>query len=82
MENVYIEAPTYLPAYHNDYHSVRVFLAGSIEMGVAEHWQDEVAQELLKLELPHDKRLVIANPRRKDWDSSWKQDINDAKFFE
>lgn len=42
-----------------------IFLAGSIEMGKAENWQDKVVR-LLK-----DKEVIIFNPRRDDWDSSW-----------
>lgn len=53
-----------------------IFLAGSIEMGAAENWQDR-AVELLK-----NTRYTILNPRRDDWDSSWKQEIADEKFRE
>lgn len=42
-----------------------LFLAGSIEMGVAEKWQEVVIQEL------KDYDITIFNPRRDDWDSSW-----------
>jgi Nucleoside 2-deoxyribosyltransferase like len=48
-------------------HSVSVFLAGSIEMGSAPDWQLQV-QEALQ-EMP----VTVYNPRRDDWDSSWKQ---------
>ena len=51
-----------------------IFLAGSIEMGKAENWQDK---------LPVDVNLQQAiwyNPRRDDWDSSWTQDISDFNF--
>jgi len=53
-----------------------LFLAGSIEMGKAEKWQDKVVR-LLK-----DTGIVIFNPRRDDWDSSWEQDINNKQFRE
>lgn len=53
----------------------RVFLAGSIEMGAAENWQDRIA-ELLK-----DTDGYILNPRRDDWDSSWEQSIDNTQFF-
>jgi len=52
----------------------RVFLAGSIEMGKAELWQDKVVKGLEGLE------VVVFNPRRDDWDSSWKQNKNDPQF--
>lgn len=46
-------------------------------MGKAEKWQDRVVR-LLK-----DRRgVIIFNPRRDDWDSSWKQDINHKQFRE
>jgi hypothetical protein len=42
----------------------RVFLAGSIEMGSAEPWQEQVVKRF-------NKNVVFYNPRRDDWDSSW-----------
>jgi hypothetical protein len=53
-----------------------LFLAGSIEMGKAELWQERVCQEL------KDYKVNIYNPRRDDWDSSWKQDILNKQFHE
>lgn len=55
---------------------VNVFLAGSIEMGVAEKWQEKVIAAL------SDKPIKFLNPRREDWDSSWKQNINNDNFVE
>lgn len=51
-----------------------VFLAGSIEMGVAEDWQ-AVLQESLQ-----DVPGTILNPRREAWDASWTQ-AADAQPF-
>lgn len=51
-----------------------VFLAGSIEMGKAEDWQSKVQKALA------DEDVVIFNPRRDDWDDSWKQSIKDDNF--
>src|SRR5688572_177940 len=51
-----------------------LFLAGSIEMGLAEGWQERVESALADLD------VVILNPRRDDWDSSWKQSISDPQF--
>lgn len=53
----------------------KVFLAGSIEMGKAEKWQDRLARELA------DKSVVLYNPRRDDWDSSWIQDPTPGTQF-
>jgi len=53
-----------------------VFLAGSIEMGVAEDWQTRV------LAMLENTRWTVFNPRRKDWDSSWVQSIKNPKFVE
>jgi hypothetical protein len=55
---------------------VNVFLAGSIEMGVAEKWQEKVIAAL------SDRPIRFLNPRREDWDSSWKQDIDNENFVE
>lgn len=66
-----IKAPESLPRGTPEY---TVFFAGSIEMGVAENWQDR----LTRLLDPH--QGIILNPRRDDWDSSWKQEISDPQF--
>ncbi|MFO0881685.1 MAG: nucleoside 2-deoxyribosyltransferase domain-containing protein [Gemmataceae bacterium] len=55
---------------------VSVFLAGSIEMGVAEDWQRRI--EVALGDLP----VVILNPRRDQWDASWVQSINNPQFRE
>ena len=54
-----------------------IFLAGSIEMGMAENWQERLVREL-----KDEKNLIIYNPRRDDWDSSWEQSIENAQFNE
>ena len=59
-----------------DFTGRSVFLAGSIEMGLAGDWQAEVIVAL------EDPDLVILNPRRDDWDASWRQSIDDARFRE
>ena len=53
-----------------------VFLAGSIEMGKAENWQQKIEGKLSKCD------GVIFNPRRDDWDSSWVQSIDNPQFRE
>ena len=52
-----------------------VFLAGSIEMGTAENWQEEIP----KLFEDRD-HLTFFNPRRDDWDSSWEQKESNPQF--
>jgi len=51
-----------------------IFLAGSIEMGVAKDWQKEIGEWLL------DIGYNIFNPRRTDWDSSWIQTYENPQF--
>ena len=68
-----IKAP--FPIEYRDKQYPTVFLAGSIEMGVAENWQ-----EMIDRELP--REVVIFNPRRDDWDSSWVQSIENKQFKE
>lgn len=55
-----------------------VFLAGSIEQGVAEDWQQIALTRLKNANLAS----YVFNPRRKEWDSSWKQSIDNPKFKE
>lgn len=55
----------------------RVFLAGTIEMGTAEQWQERIVNALSGVD-----GLVILNPRRDEWDDSWEQRAHNAQFAE
>ena len=54
-----------------------IFLAGSIDMGNAIDWQQEIIGHFKE-----NKALCFFNPRRKDWDSSWQQTIENTHFNE
>ena len=43
-------------------------------MGAAENWQAVVVARLATLD------VTILNPRRDDWDVSWRQALDDARF--
>lgn len=73
MKSIVIESPNELKE-KKGYKSV--FLAGSIEMGKAIDWQKEVIETL------EDEPFIFLNPRRQDWDSTWKQDKSDKNFKE
>jgi len=45
----------------------RLFLAGSIEMGTADDWQERVEEMLEETD------WVVLNPRHESWDPSWEQ---------
>jgi hypothetical protein len=51
-----------------------VFLAGSIEMGVAEDWQSTIGKWFLSM------GWNVFNPRRTDWDSSWIQSYENPQL--
>ena len=53
-----------------------VFLAGSIDLGAAEDWQSTFCRAL------EGERCVVLNPRREEWDSSWRQSIDDPNLRE
>ena len=65
------KAPKYPDTYAGRF---SLFLAGSIEMGTAEKWQDKVVATL------SDFDIDIFNPRRDDWDFSWEQ-VKENKHF-
>lgn len=69
-----IKAPNPVP-YH-DRNTTSIFLAGSIDMGYAVDWQSRMSEMLA----PYD--VVVLNPRRDDWDTSWVQDISNPQFKE
>jgi hypothetical protein len=51
-----------------------LFLAGSIDMGQAEDWQSHVVRALQDLDAD------VLNPRRDQWDASWRQSIDNPEF--
>jgi hypothetical protein len=53
----------------------RIFLAGSIEMGLAEQWQERIVKALSNV-----SGLVILNPRRDYWDAGWEQRADNPQF--
>ena len=53
-----------------------VFIAGSIELGIAENWQT-----ILEQGLSH-TGIIIFNPRRDNWESSWIQRRDNSQFRE
>ncbi len=68
-----IKAPDPLPLWNG---LTRIFMAGSIEMGVAENWQTKFAGALEPFS------YTLMNPRRDDWDASWEQSIDNPQFAE
>jgi len=51
-----------------------IFLAGSIEMGSAEMWQEKIVADL------QNYNVTFLNPRRDDWDTSQKHSIKNQYF--
>lgn len=70
-----IYAPDKIPT-RVDADCTMLFLAGSIEQGTAEEWQMRVVLYLA------DKNVILLNPRRTDWDSSWTQSKDNPQFRE
>jgi hypothetical protein len=68
-----IHAPNEIPMTKKVF---KVFLGGSIEMGKAEDWQAKIAKDLESYD------VTLLNPRRPDWDSTWKQDPDFLPFRE
>jgi len=70
----HIKSPNNYTATSTDF---TIFLGGSIEMGKAVKWQDCIAADLAY------EDVVLLNPRRDDWDSSWVQDPTPGtRFYE
>lgn len=71
-----LQAPNELPDNLRREDLTTIFLAGSIEMGKAERWQDRLIKAL-----DYRDNLIFFNPRRADWDNSWKQDPTPGTQF-
>ena len=67
---------TKAPERIKEFSGYAVFLAGSIEMGAAENWQEQATRVLLS------QGCHVLNPRRDDWDSSWVESISNRQFRE
>jgi hypothetical protein len=52
-----------------------IFLGGQIDMGKSLDWQKIISDALSEYD-----NLLILNPRRDDWDSSWKQEASNPQF--
>lgn len=66
-----LKPPTALPPVFD---GPSLFLAGSIEMGRATHWQQMVEAAVQQ------RTLTVLNPRRDDWDASWSQTLSNPQF--
>ena len=53
-----------------------IFLAGSIEQGKATKWQEEITPIFLN------KGWNVFNPRRDEWDATWKQEFGNPQFYQ
>ncbi|MGN8055610.1 nucleoside 2-deoxyribosyltransferase domain-containing protein [Pedobacter sp. 22163] len=59
---------------------ISVFLAGTIDMGHSIDWQQKFIDKANKEETLDD--VVVFNPRRKFWDHTWTQRIENKQFSE
>lgn len=59
-------------------HATNSFLAGTIDMGNSVDWQQEFITTIKPF--CEGKDIAIFNPRRKEWDSSWEQTIENEQF--
>jgi len=71
-----LKPPSSLSAHRLAHHRL-IFLAGSIDNGAAVDWQRSVEDHFA--ELPD---YLLLNPRRDDWDATWKQEMADPQFAE
>jgi Nucleoside 2-deoxyribosyltransferase like len=60
--------------------NLSIFLAGTIDMGQSTDWQ-QLLIDTLEINIIG-KEITVFNPRRKDWDSTWKQEITNPQFNE
>lgn len=78
MKVVVIKPPAVAPKLPEK--SISLFLAGSIEMGKADMWQDDIIEFIKTISNVNIEEIHIYNPRRENWDNSWKQSIDEPEF--
>ncbi|MDJ1504389.1 nucleoside 2-deoxyribosyltransferase domain-containing protein [Xanthocytophaga agilis] len=69
MPVIYPPDSIHIPANHTS-----IFLAGSIEMGKAEDWQQKVITAI------DNTNVTVLNPRRAAWNADWEQTISNPDF--
>ncbi len=70
----------YPPNVPTDIPDASIFLAGTIDMGASENWQEETIRLLKQTESLAGTKIHIYNPRRLDWNVDWKQSIDNGDF--
>lgn len=65
----------YPPIYVEKDNNTHIFLAGSIEMGLASDWQKYVIDQF-----NIGWHVTFMNPRRKEWDNTWGNTLADKNF--
>lgn len=73
---IQVHYPPVTPFERNN--SLRVFLAGTIEMGNSRDWQRDLCY--LTESWFRNQNVDIFNPRRPDWDNSWEQSPTHPMF--
>lgn len=68
-----IKPPT--PVDFDDSSTFKIFLGGTIDMGNSFDWQADMAEQFKGM-----KDVLLMNPRREAWDSSWEQTISNPHF--
>ena len=69
-----IQPPNKIQLNNNEF---AIFLAGSIESGLAEKWQDKIIEQLKGYD-----NLVLLNPRREEWNNAAIMSIDNQYFKE
>ena len=78
-----IKPPKALPIHRvNGIVPYSIFLAGSIELGLAKNWQEEITDVIVEANKTTVYDAYIFNPRRDDWDSTWEQKGQNKPFFD
>lgn len=74
------------PDHQNVNTEICIFLAGSIEMGKAEDWQEDatcfIEREVSKNYIEMINNITVLNPRRENWDNSMEQSVENPAFYQ
>ncbi|KAH7129931.1 hypothetical protein B0J13DRAFT_563553 [Dactylonectria estremocensis] len=62
------------PARPHQTHRLSIFLAGTTSATGEPDWRDELSKSLA------DQPVTIFNPKRDDWDSTWREDFSDKRW--
>lgn len=75
-----LKAPEYINVIEPK--AAKIFLAGTIDMGNSHDWQANAVRYFKTVYITNIPIITIINPRRDNWDPTWKHNFSNPQFYQ